>query len=171
MINELPKHIAISLSLMILQVIIFNYLDLFNVASPFIFLAFIFMLPINLPNSVYYVICFVCGLIIDIFSSPVTLGIHASSTLLAGSLRKPILFLISNTSSFSRALDEISLSRQDYLWYVLYLLPLIFIHHLAYFILESYPIKYFGWTILKIFSSTIYTFVFTYLISLVFYKR
>jgi len=171
MMNELPKHIVISLIIIILQIVMFNYLVLFNVATPFVFLVFVFMLPINLPNSVYYIICFLAGLLIDWFSSPLTLGIHAFSTLLAGSIRKPILFLISTSSSFSRNLDEISLAQQDYLWYALYLLPLIFIHHLSYFLLESYPIAFIGWTLLKIISSTIYTFSFTYFICILFYKK
>jgi len=169
--NNLVRHSFILLILITLQVIIFNHITLFNLATPFVFLVAILMFPVNFPIIAYYITAFLTGLIIDWLSAPLTIGIHAFATLLIASIRRYIILLTTTSSSFLRSLDEVSLGKQDYVWYVLYLLPLIFVHHLAYFFLESYPIKYIGWTILKIFTSTVYTFVVSYMICILFYKE
>ena len=98
------------------------------------------------------------------------MGIHTFSTLLAAGLRRPVM-LLSATGNLSKIGDEFSLYKQDFLWYAFYLLPLIFVHSLSYFFLEAYSFRYVGWTLLKILSSTLITFVFCYLICILIYKR
>ena len=164
------SHIFLFLLLGTLQIVLFNPISLYNLATPFVFLVAIFMVPLNIPVPLYYLICFFMGLLMDWFSSPLSIGIHTFSTLLAASFRKPAM-LLSSTGSFSKAAEEFSFYKQDYLWYVFFLLPLIFIHHAGYFLLEAYSFRHFWWTLLKIFSSTIITFVFSYMICILVYKR
>lgn len=164
------QHIFLFLLIGTLQIVLFNQVSLFNLATPFVFLVVVFMIPLTLPLPIYYLICFGMGLLMDWFSSPLSIGIHTFSTLLAASLRRPAM-LLSSTGSFSKTVDEFSFYKQDYVWYVFYLLPLIFIHHFSYFLLEAYSFRHFGWTLLKIFSSTFITFVFSYLICVLLYKR
>ena len=164
------RHIILFILFGILQILFFNQVSLFDLATPFVFLIVVFMLPASLPVPIYYAICFVMGLVMDWFSSPLSMGIHTFSTLLAAGLRRPVI-LLSASGGLSKAGDEFSLYKQDFLWYAFYLLPLIFIHSFSYFFLEAYSFRYVGWTLLKILSSTFITFVFCYLICILIYKR
>ena len=75
------------------------------------------------------------------------------------------------TRSSFRTLDEIPLSNQTLPWYVFFLFPLILLHHLAFYFLEAFGFHNFWYTLLKAFSSAIYTFVLSFLITIVFYKE
>lgn len=151
------------------QVALLNDLTLFRVATPFVFLVFVFMLPFTLPVPVVYLITFVTGFCIDIFSDHIASGLHTFSSLLAVSVRGRVATMIS-TSNY-RSLDEISFSMQNQGWFVWYLLPLIFIHHFAYFMLEAFTFQHFFYTMLKVFSSTIYTFLISYILCYLFYNK
>lgn len=168
--NTLFKHILAYVVLMVFQLYLFNHITLYHVATPFVFLTFLFFLPLTLPTSLYYVIAFLTGLSVDLLSEGFATGLHAFSALLAANFRKPVI-LLGTTTTFSKGIQEISLQDQDYLWYVSYLAPLILIHHLAYFLLEAFSFDQFGFTLLKVLSSGIYTFVISYAVVIVFYRR
>ena len=152
-----------------LQVTLQEEMVLFQVATPFFFIIFLFTLPFNTPLPVLYLIAFGMGLTVDVFSWQTTNGIHAFSALMAISLRGRLAELISTTNF--RNLSEISFQNQSVTWYVSYLLPLIFIHHFFYFFLEAFTFQYFFFTLVKILSSTIYTFVIGYALCYLFYSK
>ena len=165
--RTVSRYIIPFLLLLLFQVFLFNWLTLFRTASPFIFPLFIFMLPHQMPRILLYVVAFSMGLLVDIISG--IYGLHAFSLLFAAGARGGILGL--TTSGGIRELNDFAFYDQRTGWYAIYLLPLFFIHHLAYFLLESFSFQHFGITLLKIVSSTIYSFIIGYLICIVFYKR
>lgn len=136
---------------------------------PFAFLIFIFMLPPSWPVPVLYLVSFFTGLLMDVFSEDIAVGLHAASSLLAISLRSRILQLtgISNI----RSQEDISLDKQSLLWYAFFLFPLIFAHHLAYYFLEAFSFSYFFYTFFKAILGSIYTFILLYIICITFYRR
>ena len=116
-----------------------------------------------------YLLAFFTGLTIDLFSENAFSGIHAFSTLFMTGIRERWVTL--TTSGNFRTVEEISLYNQSYRWYALFLLPLIFIHHTAFFLLENFSFINFGYCVAKIIASTLYTFIISYMITLIFYKR
>ncbi|MDE6811565.1 MAG: rod shape-determining protein MreD [Muribaculaceae bacterium] len=75
--------------LILMQVLIFNHIMLFNLAVPFVFIYFIVRFPIGVSGSWAITFAFIMGLIVDIFSD--TLGVNAlACTILAGV--KPSVF-------------------------------------------------------------------------------
>ena len=64
------RHIFLFILFGVLQILFFNQVSLFDLATPFVFLIVVFMLPFSLPVPIYYAICFVMGLVMDWFSSP-----------------------------------------------------------------------------------------------------
>ncbi|MDE5842111.1 MAG: rod shape-determining protein MreD [Muribaculaceae bacterium] len=75
--------------LILLQVLIFNHIMLFNLAVPFVFIYFIVRFPLGVSGSWAITFAFLMGLIVDIFSD--TLGVNAlACTILAGV--KPSVF-------------------------------------------------------------------------------
>ena len=168
--NPIIRHSLAFFILMSFQLVFFNHITLYNIATPFVFLLFILMLPLSLPIPVLYGIAFATGLIADIFTDHYVSGLHTFSVLAMASLRAPLLS-ITTTSSFSKSINELSIKDQDFLWYIAYLGPLIFIHHFCYFFLEAFTFSTFGFTFLKVLGSSIYTFLITMTITIIFYKR
>ncbi|MCD8388361.1 MAG: rod shape-determining protein MreD [Bacteroidales bacterium] len=79
------------LILILLQVVIFNNIVLFNVAMPFVFIYALITMPITWSTNASLTIAFFTGLIIDIFSN--TLGVNALACTLLAFVRKPVFHL------------------------------------------------------------------------------
>ena len=165
--RSISRYIIAFGLLLLFQVFLFNRLTLFRTASPFIFPLFIFMLPLQMPRMLLYFLAFGMGLLVDIVSG--MYGLHAFSMVFAAGLRDSVVAL--TTSTGIRELNDFAFYDQRMGWYAIYLLPLFFIHHLAYFLLESFSFQQMGLTLLKTISSTAYSFIIGYLICIVFYKR
>jgi hypothetical protein len=167
--SDLIKYTLSLLVYLFLQVFLFNQLTIFQVATPFVFLLFLFTLPFDLSKTALYLLTFGVGLLVDVLSESSATGLHAFSGLLAISLRELVFNAI--TSSNVRSGSEISIRNQNTIWLVSLLLPLIFVHHLVYFYLEAMSFQHFFYTLLKVISSTAYTFSISLLIAYLFYKR
>lgn len=152
----------------IFQVYLFDELTLFGVSSAHVFLLYLFMLPVETPLFILYLVTFLMGLTIDSLSNTYLNGLHAASALIAIALRPYILQTL--TANY-RSKNEISLRNQNYLWYAGYLLSLFFIHHVFYYFLEAFSFKNFFFTWLKILASTFYSFLIGFLLCVLFYKK
>lgn len=77
--------------LILLQVLVFNQISVFGLATPFLYIYFLLKLPIG--RNVFYVIImgFLMGFIIDIFLN--TPGINAAAITIIAALRRPLLRL------------------------------------------------------------------------------
>ncbi|MCM1519803.1 MAG: rod shape-determining protein MreD [Lachnoclostridium sp.] len=109
----------LAIVLILAQVIVFNNICLFNLATPIVFIYLILRLPVTLSVNWTMTIGFFLGLIIDIFSD--TYGMNAlACTILAG-LKHPILHLyISREEDMLRPEPSLySLGTPAYLKYLL----------------------------------------------------
>ena len=77
--------------LILLQVLVFNQISIFGLATPFLYIYFLLKLPVG--RNVFYVIImgFLMGFIIDIFLN--TPGINAAASTIIATLRQPLLRL------------------------------------------------------------------------------
>lgn len=130
MINNL-RHILIMAIFILLQVIIFNNINFLGYANPYIYILFILMLPLNTNRYLVLIYAFIIGFIIDLFEN--TGGINAFATVLVAFLRFPLAYLISNR----KEPEEVKLYNFSFFQWSIYLIVLIFIHHLAIDIIES----------------------------------
>jgi hypothetical protein len=114
------------------------------------------------------VIAFFTGLSVDIFYD--TPGINASASVLIAFLRPHWLNMITPRGGYEE-ISIPSIKNVDAIWFTIYSLPLIFIHHFAMFYLESGGFSMFFFTFLKVFTSTLFTFFIIILTQYLFYKR
>lgn len=77
--------------LIVLQVLVFNQISVFGLATPFLYIYFLLKLPMG--RNVFFVIImgFLMGFIIDIFLN--TPGINAAAITIIATLRRPLLRL------------------------------------------------------------------------------
>lgn len=135
MVNQIGKYLFLFCICVILQVLIFNYISLFYVAFPILFIYFLARLPIDIKLPLLFTLAFALGLIIDIFSD--TPGVNALACVLIAALRQPIYFAYVEKDDHTRHLIP-SVSNLGILTYSKYLLSFIIIYCFLVFSIEYF---------------------------------
>jgi hypothetical protein len=141
---------------LILQVVLMKQLVLFNTAFCFIYIAFILFLPIETTTIMLMILGFILGFTIDIFYD--SLGIHAAALVLVGFLRNIWLSRLTPQGGYDAG-EGPTLAANGVQWFVIYTLPMIFVHHFALFFIEAGGFGLLWYTFSKVFFSTIFTFL------------
>jgi len=141
---------------LIAQVVLMKNLVLFNTAFCFIYVSFILFTPIETNTLLLMFLGFVLGFMVDIFYD--SLGLHASSLVLIGYFRNFWLSRITPQGGYDAG-EGPTLGANGFQWFLIYTLPLIFVHHFALFFIEAGGFGLLGYTLSKVFFSTIFTFL------------
>jgi len=152
MLINLAKYLLIFVVSVLLQVLIFNNILIARVISPFFYILFILLLPIDTPRSLLLFLSLSLGISIDIFTN--TPGVHASASLLIGFLRPGILGLISSRDT----LDSVAAPRvlnMGFQWFVTYTTFMVVLHHLFLFFIEAFTFQGFLITLLRVVLSSL----------------
>lgn len=170
--NQALRLILLGLLMVLMQVFLANQMVLYDVATPYIFLLFLFFFPIDAPKSVQYLVGFGIGLTVDWLSLQGPLGLHAFCATLMMGIRLPVLGLIgSSTGVASRGTTDIRLENQQRLWYATFYLPLILIYVFCYIFLEAMAFIPFWQLIWKVVTSTVYTLSLCLILTYLFFQR
>ena len=157
--NKLVSNITIALILIFTQGLFFNNINFLGSINPFVYVFFIAYYPIK-NNRTFFIICaFIYGLIIDIFSD--THAIHAAATLIISYLRPNLLKLFFGIAYEHQVVKFNSIELKQNL---LYLLTIVFIHHLILFSLEIFDISKISLILKNTFGNTIFTFTVIYIL-------
>lgn len=164
------KNILTFVALLIGQTLVFDNFTIANVATPHVFLVFLLMLPLNIRFPLLLLIGFSTGLMVDIFSTNQAIGIHAFSCVLMLSLRNFWIEIVTTRQAF-KGKEGVFLQMQPIQWYINYLGPLILINQITFYLLEAFSFQNFGLTLLKIVSSTLFTFILVFGFTLLIYSQ
>tara|TARA_B100000401_G_scaffold84052_1_gene53281 strand:- start:2684 stop:3187 length:504 start_codon:yes stop_codon:yes gene_type:complete len=157
--NKLVSNITIALILIFTQGLFFNNINFLGSINPFVYVFFIAYYPIK-NNRTFFIICaFIYGLIIDVFSD--THAIHAAATLIISYLRPNLLKLFFGIAYEHQVVKFNSIELKQNL---LYLLTIVFIHHLILFSLEIFDISKISLILKNTFGNTIFTFTVIYIL-------
>jgi rod shape-determining protein MreD len=168
MIKSLGKYIIRFLILVLLQVLVFNNIQVSGFINPYFYILFILLLPFETPKWSLPLIGFMLGLSIDIFTQ--TPGIHTSATVLMAFSRPYILSLISPREGYEPG----SYPRLYYYgleWFVKYSVILICIHHFFLFYIEIFRISDFFATFLRAILSSVFSIIFIVLSQYFIFRR
>jgi rod shape-determining protein MreD len=141
------------LVLVLVQVLLFNQVHFGGFLNPYIYVLFILLLPISMPQYQVLLLSFLMGITIDWFSN--TLGLHASATVMMGFLRLPVIKLI--TQKESEQSDYPGLKQTGLRWFLLYVSFLVLIHHFFLFYVEVFSFDNFHRTLLRSAASSVFT--------------
>lgn len=136
------------------QVLLCKRLVLFNTSFCFIYVAFILMLPNETNNLALMAIAFLLGFCVDIFYD--SLGLHAFSLVMVAYLRNYWLNTITPQGGYDSNTSP-SLALNGLQWFLVYSLPLVFVHHAVLFFVEAGGFGLFWYTMLKIIASLAFT--------------
>ncbi len=140
------------LLLLLVQIIIFNNMNLLGYISPFPYILFIILYPVNGNKYGLLMASFFLGLFLDIFSN--SGGIHTTACIVLAYYR-PYIFKFSFGVSYEyqtvKLNDVLTPERFSFL------LLAVLIHHITLFILETFQISFFFDTLLRILLSSAFT--------------
>jgi hypothetical protein len=149
-------HIILFFVYVLVQVMLLKNLVLFDSAFCFLYVAFILLLPFELSAIMTIIIGFLTGFSIDIFYD--SMGLHAFATVLISYVRNYWLSVITPQGGYDAA-NSPTIAANGIQWFLVYAIPLVFIHHFVLFFLEAAGFEMFWFTMLKIISSMFFTMI------------
>lgn len=147
--KQLGRYVVI----MLLQVLLFDQLQLWGVCHPYIYILCLLMLPITLPHNIEMLIGAFAGFIMDIFCN--SLGVHMASCILLMFIRPYLLGVIVNDKD--RLNEQISLRAIGMEALLKYVIILVLIHHLTVFSLAAWSWNYIGFVLMETIISSFIT--------------
>jgi hypothetical protein len=139
-----------------LQVLILKNSVLFGSAFCFLYIGYLLLLPVETNPLWLMFVGFGMGLFIDMFYDSV--GIHASASVAVMFIRNFWLGRVTPQGGYDNGTVP-SLAANGLQWFVVYATPMVFVHHALLFFIEAGGFQYFGFTLLKIIFSTLYTMI------------
>ena len=140
--------------LLAVQIIIFNNMNFLGYISPFPYILFIILYPVNGNKSGLVVTSFLLGLIMDMFSN--SGGIHATACLLLAYFRPSIFkfaFGLSYEYQTVKLNDVLTPERFSFI------LLSVVIHHFTLFLLEAFHFSFIFDILIRTLLSTIFTII------------
>ncbi|OOQ58148.1 rod shape-determining protein MreD [Mucilaginibacter pedocola] len=168
MIRVFLTNIVRFIMLVFLQVFLLKNIALYDMATPYLYILFILLLPFETPNIVLFLLSFGIGLTIDMFYD--TPGLHAAACTLLALVRVLFISITVQKDGFDNE-PEPTLSIMGFRWFFTYALILTLFHHFFLFNLEVFRLTEIEYTLTRFLSSSIFT-VFLMLVSgLLFFRR
>lgn len=147
------------------QVLILKNIVLFNTAFCFLYVAYLFYLPVDANNLLLMLIGFIMGFCIDIFYD--SLGLHAFACVFVMYVRNYYLSVITPQGGYDASATP-SIATNGIQWFLVYTFPLVFLHHAVLFFIEAGGFYMFWFTLWKIITSTLFTTTITVVVQYLF---
>ena len=147
------KQIGRYILVMILQVLLFDQLQLLGVCHPYIYVLCLLMMPITLSHSADMIIGAIAGLIMDIFCN--SMGVHTAACIFIMFIRPYLIGAIVNDKD--RLNEQISLRALGMEALLRYVVILVVVHHLIVFLLAAWNWAHIGFVLVETLVSSLVT--------------
>lgn len=154
MIQTVLSRFGWFVSLVLLQVLVFNHIHILGYATPLPYIYFLIILPGETPRWVFVTLGFVLGLIIDLFTN--TPGMAACAGCLTG-LFVPILLRAFRPSDADDEKYSPSARTMKWFGFMKFAFFTVLIHCTAFFMIESFTFFRFPDLLLHIIGSVLLT--------------
>lgn len=149
----IPQIIAFFVYLLY-QVMILQNVVLFHTAFCFLYVAYLLLLPVETNPLALMGIGFLMGFSVDMFYE--SIGLHAFACVFVMYVRNYWLSSITPQGGYDSNVTP-SMALGGFQWFVVYALPLVFVHHLMLFYMEAGGFGMFWFTLWKTIVSTFFT--------------
>jgi hypothetical protein len=139
---------------LLVQIVILRNAVLFHMAFCFLYIAYLLLMPVDSTSLVLLGVGFLFGFIIDLFYD--SLGLHAFACVFIMYVRNFWLNLITPQGGYDSNTTP-SLAANGAQWFLVYSVPLIFMHHALLFYIEAGGFGMFWFTLWKVIFSTMFT--------------
>lgn len=154
MIRILIVNIIRFFFLVLFQVLFLKNFSLYNAAIPYLYVLFILLLPLQISNFLLFLLAFLLGLSVDMFSN--SLGLHTAACVAMAFSRILLVRIITPRDGYE-TVAEPNLKTMGIRWFLIYSSLLILVHHLVLFNLEVFRWSEFIISSVKAAFSAIFT--------------
>lgn len=124
--------------------------------NPYLYIIFILWLPFEMQLWLTLLLAFLLGFFMDIFTA--TLGLHIAASVFLAYCRAFVLKILSPREGYEFGLRP-NMQDMGIPWFVTYSGIMIFLHHSALFFIEAFRFNEFFHTLLRVFLSSVFTFI------------
>ncbi len=156
MISIIPRYLFNFFFFVLLQVLILNKMEFSGYLNPYLYVIFILTLPFETPRWLLLVLAAILGLSVDMFSN--STGMHMAATLVLAYVRPFFLERFAPRDNYESGTFPLP-SYYGFAWFLKYAATLVLIHHLFYFVIESFSIENFVRIMVKTLGSTVFTLI------------
>jgi rod shape-determining protein MreD len=151
--RDILQYIIRFLLLVTVQVLILNNIKFLGFINPYLYIAFIITLPLNLSRYYLLLIAFVLGFSIDIFCD--TVGMHTFATVFVAFMRDPLFKLFAPRDNYDYSIPSIQTFGMNQ--FVKYAILMVLLHHIVLFTIEAFSFVNFGILLLRIILNAAFT--------------
>lgn len=152
--EKITRYSIIFIALMLLQILIFNNIPAIGMISPYLYLAFILMLPVNMSETVVLLLGFFTGFMVDISIN--SLGVHASATVMMAAVRPTVLRILAPRIGYESNNIPI-LSTFGLAWMLKYIIPCVAIHHITLYLCFTFTFEDLGFLFFRMLINIVLT--------------
>lgn len=165
--NLIIKYILQFLFVVFMQTFVFQKIYLTTYCVPFFYSIIILTLPVFTNRFFVLILSFFIGVFFDMFYH--TGGMHAASLVFITYLRYYWLKIIEPSERYEEnQIPVVSMSNRE--WFLKYITPLVFVHHLLLFILESFSLNYLFSILIRSILSSLMAILLIYVFHLIFFR-
>jgi|GEM_PF-2327573 len=169
MIPNIIIQLFIAIVYLLVQLGIFGKMILFDFAVPHLYIMFLIMLPMRINVPISLLIAFIYGALYDIFTTSASIGVGSFSAVLLIATRE-LWIVVSVPRIYYNSREDLNLKQLPFNQFLLFLLPILFIHQLSYYGMDAFGFSNIGTVLLHSIGGTIYTGLFCIMISIFFYS-
>lgn len=164
--NSVFIHIIRFITLVLLQVILFNNINFLGYINPYVYIMFIALFPVKNNRIIIIFLSFLLGLTIDLFSD--TGGIHAAACVFIAYIR-PIILKFSFGVIYEH--QAIKFNTVEFGEKLTYLTILTLLHHFVFFFLEIFNVSKIILILQRTIFSSIFTILLIVIVTIIFSKK
>lgn len=154
--------------LVLLQVLFLKNTGYYNLATPYLYILFILLLPFDIPNFLLFLLAFITGLTVDVFYD--TLGLNAAACSLLALVRILFISVTVQKDGFDNE-PEPRLGLMGFRWFFFYAVILTFFHHLVLFTFEVFRFSEVPYILLRALLSSLFTVFLILVAEFIFFRR
>lgn len=154
--------------LIIIQVFLLKNIGYYNLATPFLYILFILLLPFDIPNGLLFILSFILGLTVDAFYD--TLGLNAAACTVVALVRILFITVTVQREGFENE-PEPRLGIMGFRWFFFYAFLLTLFHHLTLFLLEAFSISDLNYTLVRVGLSSSLTLLLILVSEFIFFRK
>ena len=154
--------------LVFIQVFLLKNIGYYNLATPYLYILFILLLPFETPNWLLFILAFLTGLTIDSFYD--TAGINAAACTVLALVRTIFINLTVQRQGLETE-PEPKLGIMGFRWFFFYAGILTIFHHITLFFMESFSFSDLKYTLIRILLSSLFTVFLLLLSEFVFFRK
>ena len=164
--NKVLFTITRFVGLVLLQVLIFNRMNLFGLINPMVYILFMYWYPVRENRTVLIGLAFLLGFVVDLFSD--TMAMHTAACITTAYLRP---YLMRFVFGVNLEFQNFSLATSTRVQQFTFLALLIGVHHLVFFTLEIFSLSNLLLILKRVVLTGLCTFLFSVLLSALFGLR